>query len=108
VLPTQVRERQKREGAAKIDWRFSNALERIRSGDFGEASTYEPLLTSLVPHNDQFLVAADFASYLEAQARVDRVFQRQDEWCRLSILCCAGMILCFLISWIFFVFSTAR
>jgi starch phosphorylase len=95
VLPTQVRERQKREGAAKIDWRFSNALERIRSGDFGEASTYEPLLTSLVPHNDQFLVAADFASYLEAQARVDRVFQRQDEWCRLSILCCAGMIFVF-------------
>jgi sulfur carrier protein ThiS len=36
----------------------------------GEASTYEALLTSLQPANDQFLVAADFASYLEAQARV--------------------------------------
>ena len=34
-LVEEVRERQKREGAAKIDWRFSNALERIRSGDFG-------------------------------------------------------------------------
>ena len=35
--------------------------------------------------NDWFLVANDFASYMDAQAEVDRVYKDQDEWTRRSI-----------------------
>lgn len=53
----------------KADWRFNNALDRLRAGDFGEPSQWAPLLETLRPVNDQFLVGADFGSYLEAQVR---------------------------------------
>jgi glycogen/starch/alpha-glucan phosphorylase-like protein len=58
----------------KVDWRFNNALDRLRGGDFGEPGLWAPLLETLRPANDQFLVGADFGSYLEAQ------------------VCCRGMI----------------
>ena len=35
--------------------------------------------------NDWFLVANDFASYMDAQEEVDRVYKDQDEWLRRSI-----------------------
>ena len=35
--------------------------------------------------NDWFLVANDFASYMDAQDEVDRVYKDQDEWLRRSI-----------------------
>ena len=35
--------------------------------------------------NDWFLVANDFASYMDAQDEVDQVYKDQDEWLRRSI-----------------------
>lgn len=35
--------------------------------------------------NDWFLVANDFAGYLDAQAEVDRVYKDKDEWTRRSV-----------------------
>ena len=73
----------------KVDWRLTNALDRIRNGgstqftcftgtkvqiltlraaDFGTPWSFEGLLESLRPENDLFLVGPDFGSYLEAQA----------------------------------------
>ena len=40
--------------------------------------------------NDWFLVANDFASYLDAQAKVDALYKDVDEWTRRSILYTAG------------------
>ena len=59
-----------RRGDAKVDARYLKALHRIREGDFGDADAFEPLLEALRPENDDYLVGADFGSYLEAQAKV--------------------------------------
>ena len=64
-----VRDKLKR-GDAKVDARYLKALHRIREGDFGAADAFEPLLEALRPENDDYLVGADFGSYLEAQAKV--------------------------------------
>ena len=40
---------------------------------------------------DPFFVVADFASYVECQMRVDRLFSQPDEWRRHAILNIAGM-----------------
>jgi glycogen phosphorylase len=40
--------------------------------------------------NDWFLLANDFASYLDAQEEVDKVWKDQDEWQRRSIMYTAG------------------
>jgi starch phosphorylase len=86
----RVREQQRMGGHAP-DARFANAAARIRAGDFGDAAGYETLLASLDSARDHYLLGADFGSYLEAQARVDRCYRTQEEWTRMSIECCAGM-----------------
>jgi starch phosphorylase len=40
---------------------------------------------------DRYFVCADFASYREAQRRVEETYARPDEWWRRSILNVAGM-----------------
>ena len=40
--------------------------------------------------NDWFLLANDFASYLDAQEEVDKVYKDQAEWTRRSIMYTAG------------------
>jgi starch phosphorylase len=40
---------------------------------------------------DQYLLCADFASYLAAQADAGAAYTRADDWWRMSILNVAGM-----------------
>ena len=56
----------------------------------GDPHRYRGLVDSLL-HRDVYLLLADFASYLEARARVDRQFLAQAEWSRKVILNVAGM-----------------
>ena len=67
-----------------MDPRFEAALASIRKGDFGWEGYFDQLLESLNGSADYYLLANDFASYLEAQ--VPRV-------CRCNtitrrVLCC--------------------
>mmetsp|Transcript_6175 Transcript_6175/g.15918 ORF Transcript_6175/g.15918 Transcript_6175/m.15918 type:complete len:354 (+) Transcript_6175:146-1207(+) len=78
------------------DPRFDFVLDMIRGGTFskGEDTAYLAGLADDIGNmkvgNDWFLVAPDFASYLDAQAEVDRVYKDQDEWTKKSILYTAG------------------
>jgi starch phosphorylase len=56
----------------------------------GDASLFEPIVSSLLGQ-DPWLVTADFASYLEAQARVERAYLDPERWTRMSILNTARM-----------------
>jgi Carbohydrate phosphorylase len=52
--------------------RFTKIMKQIEGGDFGDKEYFKPLVDSINDMsvgNDWFLVANDFASYLDAQAR---------------------------------------
>ena len=63
------------------------ALESIRSGVFspGEPDRYRGLVDGLL-ERDQFMVAADFDSYVAAQDAVDRLWQDPAAWWRASLM----------------------
>lgn len=68
------------------------AIDLIGSGFFsgGDRTVFEALVRTLLDR-DEFMVLADFASYVECQRRVARAFMNTEEWARLSILNTARM-----------------
>ncbi len=67
-------------------------IDRISSGFFshGDPDLFKPLLDSLL-HHDEYLLLADYQSYVECQERVSRAYRNPDEWTRMSILNVARM-----------------
>lgn len=55
-------------------------VDAIRSGMFGEAGVFEPLLGTLFEGKDHYLVSDDFLSYLQAQKMVDEAYVDQPSW----------------------------
>lgn len=43
------------------------------------------ILDDLLMHNDSYYVLKDFASYIEAQERVDKLYQDQETWAKICI-----------------------
>jgi starch phosphorylase len=68
------------------------AIELIRSGFFsrGDRALFEGLVQSLLERDD-FMLLADFASYVECQDRVSAAFRNVKAWTRMSILNTARM-----------------
>ena len=71
---------------------LKQVLDMISSGYFSidEPNRYQAIVDNLL-NNDQYLLLADYASYIEAQDRVDHLYQNQDEWTRMAILNVANM-----------------
>ena len=71
---------------------LAQAIESVRSGVFSpdEPDRYAALMHNLVEH-DAFMVASDFASYLEAQERVDSLWRDPGAWWRAAIMNTAGV-----------------
>jgi starch phosphorylase len=68
------------------------AIDLIRSGFFsgGDSNLFKPFVDSLLYHDD-YLVFADYPSYIESQEQVNRAYRDQDRWTRMSILNVARM-----------------
>jgi starch phosphorylase len=68
------------------------ALDAIGQGTFSpeEPMRYLPLVDSLL-HSDHYRLLADFADYVEAQARVDALYANPRAWARKALLNVAGM-----------------
>jgi len=66
------------------------ALDVIGSGLFskGDRDLFQPLLHSLLEHDD-YMLLADYQAYLDAQARVSDAWGDRRAWTRMSILNCA-------------------
>lgn len=67
-------------------------IDRLSSGFFshGDSNLFRPLLDSLLNH-DEYLLLADYQSYVECQDRVSLAYRDQDHWTRMSILNVARM-----------------
>jgi starch phosphorylase len=67
-------------------------IDEIASGLFsrGDRNLFMPLLDSLLNH-DEYLVLADYQSYIDCQDRVARAFRDQRKWTTMSILNTARM-----------------
>jgi glycogen phosphorylase len=92
----QVSEMQ-RSGYRPRDYYEQNAelkgvLDLIAAGFFepDHPETFRPLVQSLLDH-DNYMLLADFQSYVDCQARVSQAFLDQDQWTRMAILNIARM-----------------
>jgi len=77
----------------EADPELRSVLDAIRDGAFspGEPSRYQGIYDTLVNWGDQYLLLADYASYVATQQRVDALYRDADAWTRMAILNVAGM-----------------
>jgi len=63
------------------------AIDLINSGYFssGDTQLFKPLTDSLL-YRDEYLLFADFQSYLDAQHKAGRAYANPEQWTRMSIL----------------------
>jgi glycogen phosphorylase len=63
------------------------ALDLIASGFFsnGDRELFRPLLESLLNHDD-YMLLADYQSYVDCQQQVSEAYRDQKNWTRMSIL----------------------
>jgi starch phosphorylase len=68
------------------------AIELLRSGFFsrGDRTLFEGLVKSLLERDD-FMLMADFESYVDCQSRVSSAYKDANHWTRMSILNTARM-----------------
>ncbi len=71
---------------------LKQVLDMIASGFFSveEPNRYQTIVDNLLD-SDQYLLLADYASYIEAQDKVAQLYKNQEEWTRLAILNVANM-----------------
>jgi starch phosphorylase len=67
--------------------RLRETLDALTSGEFsrGDRTLFEPLVNSLLS-SDEYMLLADYQSYVDCQDRVSAAYKDQDAWTRMSIL----------------------
>jgi starch phosphorylase len=91
-LTTAEVEQRKSEGYNPRAFYETNAnlrevLDSLSRGEFshGDRSLFEPLINSLL-NSDDYMLLADYQSYIDCQDRVSLTYQNHDDWTRMSIL----------------------
>ena len=71
---------------------LKQVIDMIGSGFFSmqEPNRYQAIVDNLL-NNDNYLLLADYASYIACQDEVSKVYQNPDEWSRRAILNVARM-----------------
>jgi starch phosphorylase len=67
---------------------LKEVLDMIANGYFSveEPNRYQAIFDNLLNNGDNYLLLADYASYIEKQEEVARTYQNQEEWSRRAIL----------------------
>jgi starch phosphorylase len=91
-LTTPEVEKRKQEGYSPRAIFESNPMLRevlvaLSSGEFsrGDRALFEPLINSLLDR-DEYMLLADYQSYVDCQDRVSAAYKDQEAWTRMSIL----------------------
>ena len=71
---------------------LKNVLNLIESGYFshGDASLFKPLLDNL-KYNDEYMLCADYESYIKCQEQVSRAYRDIEDWTKKSIITVSKM-----------------
>lgn len=71
---------------------LKGVIDLIASGHYsaGDSQLFKPLVDSLLYH-DEYLLFADYQSYVDCQDRVSQTYRDSDSWTRMSILNAARM-----------------
>jgi starch phosphorylase len=66
---------------------LKEAVDCIGSGLFsrGDVNLFKPLIASLL-YRDDYLLFADYQSYVDTQSQVDAIYRDRRQWTRMSIL----------------------
>lgn len=66
---------------------LQEVVDLLNSGHFsrGDPGLFKPLVDSLLNH-DEYMLMADYQSYIECQDRVDSVYRDQEQWTKMSIM----------------------
>lgn len=82
----------KERGYNPMDYYLENpelkqAIDSIISGRFskGDRGLFRPIVDSLL-HHDEYLILADYASYVDCQEEAAQVYLDEERWTRMSIL----------------------
>ncbi|BAU41869.1 glycogen/starch/alpha-glucan phosphorylase [Leptolyngbya sp. O-77] len=96
-LTTEEVAAKKAAGYRPMDYYESNddlrqVIDRIASGFFshGDTGLFRPLVDNLL-HKDDYLLLADYQSYIDCQEQVSQAYRNWDHWTRMSILNTARM-----------------
>ena len=67
--------------------KLRETLDSLTSGEFshGDRNLFQPLVTSLLT-NDDYMLLADYESYVNCQDAVSAAYLDQEHWTRMSIL----------------------
>jgi starch phosphorylase len=85
-------ESQKRDGynprvAYESNANLREVIDSLTSGEFshGDRTLFEPLVNSLLTKDD-YMLLADYQSYIDCQDMVSLAYKNQEQWTRMSIL----------------------
>lgn len=85
-------------GYRPLDYYNANAdlrevLNMIGSGFFSptEPDRFKPIIDNLLHRGDQYLLLADYASYIECQGKVEAAYKDQKQWVKKAVLNVANM-----------------
>jgi starch phosphorylase len=72
--------------------RLREVLQLISSGCFspGDQNLFKPLVDELT-YRDEYMLLADFGSYIDCQDRVSQMYRNQAQWTKMAILNVARM-----------------
>ena len=79
------------EGYRSIDYfhydkRIRKVIEQLTNGFFpNEDDEFEAIYDSLLMQNDQYFVLRDFDSYVHVQKEVGRIYEKRDQWLKMSL-----------------------
>lgn len=69
----------------ELNDQLREVIDLLANGLGGDSGLFRPLVDSLIYH-DEYMVLADYESYVECQDRVDATYRSQEQWTRMSIL----------------------
>ena len=72
---------------------LKEVLDMIGSGFFSieEPGRFKPVVDSLLQHGDNYLLLADYASYIACQNKVEIAYRNQKEWVKKAVINVANM-----------------